>query len=153
MSETAASQGAVAVPSFRNRQVVRQDNVIAISTLGEWNAFASTGDGVLVTSDFPLYLVVVPDTSTAVATEQRIEGVNVFPNPAPDILVIQRKDHRMQYLIEVCTIDGRRVQSQDWHAGVDVYQLSLQGYAPGTYVVTISDTVHNCRSTYRVVKP
>jgi hypothetical protein len=144
-------QGAVVIGGFRNTDLVVQDDIISMATFADPVGGTTSQNGLLVTSDFfPFFFSA--DTVTATGDLEKIEGLQVFPNPTPDILVIQREEVEEDFSIEIFDINGVLLHSYTWPMGVGTYQPSFQAFAPGPYFISIMNQDKTRGNQYKIIK-
>ncbi len=137
--------------SFTNRSVIRQDSFVVISNLGKpFNQNDQFGQ-IFVTSEFIPFTVNKPDT-TGINFIGTLEGLKIYPNPVPKVVVMERENVKEQYYIRVFQLDGKLIQKLTWTEGIPMFQLSLEGYPAGMYVFAISDKSSTHRSTFRIIR-
>lgn len=83
-------------------------------------------------------------------------SAKVYPNPVADVLNISMSLKQTEELtITLRDVTGKvlhQVPQQQYGAGSNTVQVSMQGFAPGVYMYTISGADGTTRSTGRVVK-
>lgn len=148
----AIGQGAVVIGGLRNTDLVVQDDIISMATFADPVGGTTTQNGLLVTSDFfPFFFSA--DTVTATRDIEKIESLHIFPNPTPDILVMQRENVDENLEIEIFDINGSLRQYYTWPRGVGTFQPSFQSYSPGTYFISVMNQDKTKGNQYKVVKP
>lgn len=86
--------------------------------------------------------------------EQSLNGVNidVYPNPAIDILNINVQNYLGELQLELFDMEGKLLQNQQVYASQENIQVNMGGYARAHYLLRIYSKDGNINYTYKIVK-
>lgn len=68
--------------------------------------------------------------------EANFAGVNVYPNPATDVININWKENQKITQIELRDMSGRLLMSNKLNESLNSYQINVSSYPKGNYVLT-----------------
>lgn len=87
------------------------------------------------------------------APNAELINVNVYPNPAADLLVIDIADTNVDWLhIEIYDMQGKLVTSEK-HAGVNSkININTTAYPVGAYLLTLNDQKGKPLANYKLIK-
>jgi hypothetical protein len=146
-----SAQDVMVVQGFKHTQVIQQDSILVISNLGVPMSTTASQNNVVATSSSAA-LFIAEDTSTFIPSIRKIEGIHLYPNPTPGILVMQREDTAIDLIIDIFDEYGILLRSIKWPPNVSTYQPSLQTYPAGTYFVSIRDQDNSMGNQYKILK-
>ena len=133
-----------------------QDNLVdsdlpsAGSTPGQFNYDYIAGNGVCP-DDTALVVVNVNPTCDYLGLEENmIQGIDVYPNPANDLLNIQSNGEHEALNVAILDVNGKIVlaSSEELVTGNNI-SLNISTLAKGVYMVELYN--NNVKNTYRVV--
>lgn len=90
------------------------------------------------------------DDSYVSVNETAVSKINMYPNPADDMLTIDLADQQMSYQADVYTTTGKRVISTTLKGSGN--QIDISSLAAGTYVVTLVSYETQTQITAKFVK-
>ncbi len=135
----------------------------------------SNGGGVLSNTDVVItYTIGEPvtgkvSTSTAVCSQgfqqnwnneisahespDAISGINVYPNPSKDIIIISwQANHSEEYLIELFDLNGKNSLTENLPNSITEKQINLSNYAEGIYLLKIKNITNGKTETFKIQK-
>ena len=79
-------------------------------------------------------------SGTLAINEMAIEGLNIYPNPASDVLNVSFEAVNSDYEVTMIDLQGRVVASQNHSSlnGAQTLSIPVSEFAKGSYIVTIS---------------
>ena len=149
----ALSQGLVVQAEQIDVQIVNQDGLMLISSLGEaMNSLDLSGDLTVVGGYYPSALF---DTTAPSGTRDYppIEGLQAWPNPTSDAVILETTDKQHSaYRITLYNDAGQGVDTRTWSTGSFTIEIPLGIVVPGTYFIEVFDHVLVKRSVLTVLK-
>lgn len=146
-----SGQGLLVIGGLENQHIHQQDSLVVISTFGAPYVHTQVQNNLVVTTTFIPFLL-SSDSITSTSFITSIEGLRVFPNPTPDILVMQRTDITEDLFVTVADQTGKVVNDFKWPSGVGSYQPSFQSFPPGIYYISITNFQKSKGSQYKIIK-
>jgi hypothetical protein len=67
------------------------------------------------------------------------EGFDIYPNPSNGLIYISAENLSWPYTIEVLTVDGKLVYSEEQQEQKDVNVIDLSGFSDGIYYIRLSN--------------
>ena len=90
-------------------------------------------------------------SATADKDEVSNLGLNVFPNPSADLIILQAKTMlERSYRVELADASGRVVMSKEFYQGSTICHLETETLYNGVYFLTLSNGGSSCK-TFKVV--
>ena len=78
--------------------------------------------------------------STAIETVLDEIGINMYPNPSADLIILQANEMLEKTLIvELSTINGQIVAKKDFNQGSTIFHLETNTFYNGTYLLSVKD--------------
>jgi hypothetical protein len=145
------AQELIVIGGIENKTIHQQDSIVVLSVLGSPFHHTALQNNLLVLTTFNPFIF-SSDSITSTQTLSSIEGLNVYPNPTPDILVMHRTDILEAFDIDVHDMNGIRVRSWKWPPGVGSFQPSFQSLTPGVYLLAVSNEGKTKMNQYKIVK-
>lgn len=108
-------------------EIVNGSNTIINLNLGNFGS-ALTRDAAMKTN------------GTSAINELAIEGLNIYPNPASDVLNVSFEAVNGDYVVTMLDLQGRVVATQNHTSlnGAQTLSIPVSEFAKGSYIVTIS---------------
>jgi len=93
---------------------------------------------VTISPDEPEKLEInLPVSGITAVEEPGVESINVYPNPARDILYVPVSGMESEYAVRMTDVQGRIVFAGSMAPQAGVIRMDVSGYAPGVYQVQV----------------
>src|SRR4030095_952676 len=144
---TSYGQALFAVNSFTENHIQFQDSVVVVSTLGATCEGETIQDSLMVITDFiiPTFLNTNPTLTDDIV---KMEGIQLYPNPVPDALMLHRDNWKEDYIVEIFQTSGQSVRKMKWDAGIENLQMSCGNFTRGIYFIAVSNYDLSKRATF-----
>lgn len=109
---------------------------------------ASDSNGTITSGIPPIFIEEVSTSSKEVAS---IEGINLFPNPAGNMINIEIPNQEKEHTVNVIDQTGRGLLSVQIPAGSDRDQIDITSLVAGSYLMQIIDS-DGAMGLFRFVK-
>ena len=133
-----------------------QDNPVtaylptAGSTPGQFNYDYIAGNGVCPDDTALVVVNVNPTCDYLGLTENKIEGITVYPNPASNVVNLNSKGEHEAFNINIIDVNGRVVMTNNESlvAGAEV-SIDVSSLSTGVYLIELTN--NNVKNTYRLI--
>ena len=122
-------------------------------TLGEIAIQSFELSNGMFTEGFHQPNLIVQKMAVERSDDNQQSAVRVYPNPTPDILVIEfDSEIESTSHLTLSTLNERVLEVRELEAIQNKYQWNLSAYPTGTYVLTIQNEGAQILSTFRIMK-
>lgn len=145
------AQELIVIAEMRNHIVSSGDSLIAVSTFGDPFSGTSIENGIVVSTDIPIHLL-FREVMTSVPDLPIIEGINAYPNPLHNLLILERNDVSTTFHLTITGINSTNPTEYTWESGNAKFELDIGKLIPGLYQVLITNEKITQARMFRIVK-